>query len=126
MAGDEPFGEKGKDCKLLLLTLRQSDHRSGFKRAAFWCPRLRPVSIHVPQSALIEFQGPDVAGEVAKGPTEDEFSWVARPYARLGYITDRFLVGLEGGYQYADLQFDLGEDPDEWYIGAFIGIRLSR
>ena len=67
--GIGPFVEKGKDCKLLLLTLRQSDHRSGFKRAAFWCPRLRPVSIHVPQSALIEFQGPDVAGEVAKGPT---------------------------------------------------------
>lgn len=57
---------------------------------------------------------------------DDEFSWAARPYARLGYVTDRFLIGLEGGYQYADLQFDLGEDPNDWYIGAFIGIRLSQ
>lgn len=57
---------------------------------------------------------------------DNEFSWAARPYARLGYVTDRFLVGLEGGYQYADLQFDLGSDPNDWYVGAFIGIRLSQ
>lgn len=71
---------------------------------------------------------PGVTAGAAFGELEGdrEFSWVARPYARLGYITDRFLVGVEGGYQYADLQFDLGEDPHEWYVGAFIGIRLSQ
>ena len=41
---------------------------------------------------------------------------------------ERLLAAMQGGtaQEYCRLQFDLGEDPDEWYIGAFIGIRLSR
>lgn len=70
--------------------------------------------------------GITAGGAFAELGGDEEFSWAARPYARLGYVTARFLIGVEGGYQYADLQFDLGSDPNEWYVGAFIGIRLSQ
>ena len=70
--------------------------------------------------------GITAGGAFAEFEGDDEFSWAARPYLRLGYVTDRFILGAEGGYQYADLEFDLGADPQDWYIGVFLGVRLSR
>lgn len=63
--------------------------------------------------------------------TEDEsdFSWAVRPYGRVGLVGDTFMFGLEGGYERTGLDFGLGsagEDYENWYVGLFLGIRLSQ
>jgi len=65
------------------------------------------------------------------GGDDDEFSWAARPYARVGYVSDFWFLGLEGGYELTGLDFGgfggaAGEDYENWYVGAVVGIRLTR
>jgi hypothetical protein len=60
--------------------------------------------------------------------SETEFSWIFRPYVRAGFVGDRFLLGLEGGYERSGLDPGVGPgDADEaWYVSVLLGLRLTR
>lgn len=60
---------------------------------------------------------------------DGEFSYAYRPYLRGGFVGDTFIFGLEGGYEGTGLDFAFdasGEDYENWYVGAFFGIRLTK
>ena len=65
----------------------------------------------------------------AEGDDDDQLSWAARPYGRVGIVRDLFFLGVEGGYELTGLDFDLddaGEDYENWYVGVVLGLRLTR
>ena len=58
---------------------------------------------------------------------ETEVGLAVNPFLRGGYTRGSLVIGVEGGYQWASLEFDddLGADPAEWYIGVFFGVQLG-
>ena len=75
----------------------------------------------------LEFGNRPVAVDSDGDDYETELSWAVAPYLRLGYAADSVSIGVEGGYQFTGLEFDdgLGERPEEWYVGLFLGVRLG-
>ena len=59
--------------------------------------------------------------------TETQVGFGVNPFLRLGYAAERFRIGAEGGYQLNTFGFDdaLGDEPKEWYVGLFFGVRLG-
>ena len=61
--------------------------------------------------------------------SDDQFSYAARPYGRVGLVGDRLIFAVEGGYEVTGLDFDLrraGEDYENFYVGAVLGLRITR
>ena len=58
---------------------------------------------------------------------EHELGFAVNPFIRGGFTRGRFLLGVEGGYEWMTLSFDhdLGDDPSLWYVGAFLAIELG-
>jgi hypothetical protein len=61
------------------------------------------------------------------GDTETEIGISLNPFVRGGFAWSRFLIGLEGGYEWSSVEFeDLGSDPRQWYLGLFFGVRVGE
>ena len=91
---------------------------------AVWSPQVGP-SFRLGLGGLFVEPGVTAGAAFAELEEDRESAWAVRPYARIGLASDWFVLGLEGGYQYDDLDFDFGSEPRTWYAGGFFGIRLS-
>lgn len=61
------------------------------------------------------------------GDTDTELGVSLNPFVRGGYAWSRFLLGLEGGYEWSSVEFeDLGSDPTQWYVGLFFAMRIGE
>lgn len=67
------------------------------------------------------------SGTPVRGDDQD-ISWAYRPYVRVGYASDLFVIALEGGYEATGLDFDVGpgDNGEGWYAGVVVGLRLTR
>src|SRR5688500_10956477 len=74
----------------------------------------------------LEFGDRPIGTDIDDQETEVGLSF--NPFLRGGYARGSLFIGLEGGYQWASLEFDddLGADPAEWYVGIFFGVQLGE
>ncbi len=115
-------GEGGNGLRLNA-NVAYSDHSDD--EFTVWSPQIGP-SFRLGVGGLYVEPGVTVGGAFAELGDDTEASWAVRPYGRVGLASDMFIVGVEGGYQYSNLEFDFGDDPQAWYIGGYFGIRLGH
>lgn len=107
-----------------------------YENLFLWTPELQASYRHTFDSGLVLEGGVGVGGVFAYYTAGEEFfntyydeqldegdiTWSVRPFARAGYRSDGFTLGLETSYLVGgDLDFtpEIGGNIDEFFVGAF-------